>query len=79
MCCITPIWTIYMAYWYIVVAPVKFSSWFSSHINSKTSTELTADNMQTLLTKQEPEDVYNADLYELQKKLSLKLPCDWGK
>ena len=35
--------------------------------------------MQKLPTKQEPEGAYNTDLHELQKKLSLKLPYDWGK
>ena len=35
--------------------------------------------MQNLLTKQEPEGVYNTDLHELQKKMSLNLPYDWGK
>ena len=35
--------------------------------------------MQNLLTKQKPEGACNTDFHELQKKLSLKLPYDWGK
>ena len=35
--------------------------------------------MQNLLTKQEQEGAYNRKLHELTKKLSLKLPIDWGK
>ena len=35
--------------------------------------------MQNLLTKQEPEGAYNTDFHELQKKLSLEQPYDWGK
>ena len=50
-----------------MAAPVKFSSWFNSYINSQTSVELAADKMQNLLTKQEPEGVYDTDLHELQK------------
>ena len=50
-----------------MVVPVKFSLWFNSYINSQTSIELTADKMQNLLTKQEPEGAYNTDLHELQK------------
>ena len=63
-----------MIYWYIMVAKVKISFWFSSYINSQTSVELTADKIKNLLTKQEPKGAYNTDLHELQKKLSLKLP-----
>ena len=40
---------------------------------------MTAYKLQNLLTKQEPEGVYNTDLHELQKQFSLKLPYDWGK
>ena len=47
-----------------MVVPVKFSFWFNSYINSQTSVELTADKMQNLLTKQEPEGAYNTDLHE---------------
>ena len=46
-----------------MVVPVKFSFWF----DSQTSAELTADKMQNLLTKQEPEGASNTDLHELQK------------
>ena len=46
-----------------MVVPVKFSFWF----DSQTSAELTADKMQNLLTKQEPEGARNTDLHELQK------------
>ena len=56
-----------MVYWNIMVVPVKFSFWFNSYINSQTSVEITADKMQNLLTKQEPEGAYNTDLHELQK------------
>ena len=59
--------------------PVKCSFWLNSYINSQISVELTANKMQKLPTKQEPEGAYNTDLHELQKKLSLKLPYDWGK
>ena len=59
--------------------PVKFSFWFNSYINPQTSVELTADKIHNLLTKQELEGAYNRDLHELQKKLSLKLPHEWGK
>ena len=38
--------------------------------NSQTSVELTANRMQNLLTKQEPEGVYNIDLHELQKNVN---------
>ena len=62
-----------------MVVPVKFSFWFNSYINSQTSVELAADKMQNLLTKQEQEDAYKTDFHESQKKLSLKLPYDWGK
>ena len=50
-----------------MVVPVKFSLWFNSYINSQTSIELTADKIQNLVTKQEPEGAYNTDLHELQK------------
>ena len=33
--------------------------------------ELTADKMQNLLTKQEPEGAYSTDLHELQKNCHL--------
>ena len=56
-----------------MVVPVKFSFWFDSCINSPTSVELTADKMQNLLTKQEPQGAYNTDLPELQKNCHLKL------
>ena len=68
-----------MVYWHIMVVPVKFSFLFNSYTNSQTSVGLTADKMQNLLTKQEPEGAYNTDLHELQNKLSLKLPYDWDK
>ena len=38
-----------------MVVLVKFSFWFDCYINSKTSVEFTADKMQNLPTKQEPE------------------------
>ena len=69
---------IFMVYWHIIVVP-KFSIWFNSDINSYTSVEITAYKLTNLLTKQEPEGVYNTDLHELQKQFSLKLPYDWGK
>ena len=63
-------------------------------ISSQKSVELTADKMQNLLTKQEPEGAGNTDLHELQKKLSLQphfpnknifwdiriyqIKCSWG-
>ena len=62
---------IYMVYWYIVVVLVKLSFWFNSYIISQTSVELTADKMQSLLTKQKPEGAYNTDLHELQKNCHL--------
>ena len=40
-------------------------------ISSQKSVELTADKMQNLLTKQEPKDVDNTDLLELQKNCHL--------
>ena len=49
--------------------PVKCSFWLNSYINSQISVELTANKMQKLPTKQEPEGAYNTDLHELQKKL----------
>ena len=49
----------------------KISFWLNSYINSQTSVELTADKMQSLLTKQGPEGVYNTDLHELQKNFQL--------
>ena len=67
---------IYMVYWHVMVVPVKFSFWFSSYINSSTSVELTTDKMQTLLKKQEPEGVYNTELYELQI-IIIKLRYIW--
>ena len=54
-----------------MVILVKFSFWFNSYIHSLTSVELTADNMQNLLTKQEPEGAYNTDLNELPKNCHL--------
>ena len=59
-----------MVYWHLMVLPVKLSFWFNSYINSQTSVALTADKMQNLLTKQEPEGVCNTDLHELQKIVS---------
>ena len=56
-----------MVYWHLMVVPVKFSFLFNSYINSQTSVELTADKMQNLLTKQEPEGAYYTDLHELKK------------
>ena len=53
-----------------MVILVKFSFWFNSYIHSLTSVELTADNMQNLLTKQEPEGAYNTD-FELPKNCHL--------
>ena len=47
-----------------MVVPVTFSFWFKSYINLQTPFELTADKMQNLLTKQEPEDAYNTDFHE---------------
>ena len=41
--------------------------WFSAYLNSQTSVELTADKIQNLLIKQEPEGVYNTEFHELQK------------
>ena len=35
--------------------------------------------MQNLLSKQEPEGVYNTDLHELQKNCHLNYDNDWGK
>ena len=58
---ITPIQTIYMAHWHIMGVPVKVSFWCNSYINSQISVELTANKMQNLLTKQEPEGAYNID------------------
>ena len=52
-----------------MVVSVKFSFWFNSDINSQTSVELTADKMQNLLTKQEPEGAYDTNFRELQKKI----------
>ena len=66
-------------YLHLMVVPVKFSFWFNFNINLQTSVKLTADKMQYLLTKKEPEGAYNTDLHELQKKMSLKLPYDCGK
>ena len=60
-----------MDYCPLMAVPVKFSFWLNSHINSQTSVALTADKMQNLLTKQEPEDTYNTDLHELQKSCHL--------
>ena len=40
-------------------------------MNSQTSVEFTADKMQHLLTKQEPEGAYNTDLHELQTNCHL--------
>ena len=53
-----------MVYWHLMVVPVKF------YINSQTSVELTADKMQNLLTKQEPEGAYYTDLHELKKMVT---------
>ena len=55
-----------------MVIPVKLSFWFNSYINLQTSVELTADKMQNLLTKQEPEGAGNTDLHELQKNYRFK-------
>ena len=52
-----------------MVVPVKFSIWFHSYINWETSVEFTADKMQNLLTKQEPEGAYDTNFRELQKKI----------
>ena len=49
--------------------PVKCSFWLNSYINLQISVELTANKMQKLPTKQEPEGAYNTDLHELQKKI----------
>ena len=50
-----------MVYWHIMGVPVKVSFWCNSYINSQWSVELTANKMQNLLTKQEPEGAYNID------------------
>ena len=42
---------------------------FLIYINSQTSLEITADKMQSLLTKQEPDGVYDRDLHDLQKRI----------
>ena len=39
-------------------------------MNSERSFKRTADKMQNLLTKQEPEGAYNTDLHELQKSVT---------
>ena len=54
-----------------MVVPVKCSFWLNSYINSQSSTELTAEKMQHLLTEQEPEGAYNTDLHEWQKNCHL--------
>ena len=71
ICCITPIWTIYMVYWHIMVVPVNFSFWFNSYVNSQTSVELLI-KCQNVLTKQKPEGTYNIDFHNYKKDCHLK-------
>ena len=59
-----------MVYWHMVVVLVNFYTKSLYIYNSQTSVELTANKMQNLLTKQEPEGVYNIDLHELQKNVN---------
>ena len=57
---------IYVVCWHIMVVLGKLS-----YINSETSVELTANKMQNLLTRQEPESAYNTDVHELQNNCHL--------